>query len=65
MIWKKRIMMDYNFDELEKKLSQLNLLLTDKMKQQFAIYYEVLCEWNKVMNLTSITEFDEIGRAHV
>ena len=36
-------MMVYNFDKLEKKLLQLNLTLTDKMKQQFSIYYEVLC----------------------
>lgn len=57
-------MMVYNFDKLETKLSQLNLTLTDKMKQQFAIYYEVLCEWNKVMNLTAITEFDEVVEKH-
>ena len=27
-------------------------------------YYELLIEWNKVMNLTGITEYDEVNLKH-
>lgn len=59
-----RKMMQYNFEKFEEKLSQLNLNLTDFMKDQFSIYYDLLYEWNKVMNLTAITEFDEVVEKH-
>ncbi len=31
---------------------------------QFLTYYELLVETNKVMNLTAITEFDEVIEKH-
>ena len=40
------------FDE---KLQELNLVLTKQQKQQFDKFYELLVEWNKVINLTGIT----------
>lgn len=57
-------MMRYSFEQFEQKLSQMNLTVTDEMKEQFSIYYELLCEWNKVMNLTTIIEFDEVVEKH-
>ena len=48
----------------ETKLEQLDIKLTDKMKQQFDQYYELLVEWNKVMNLTGITEYEEVNEKH-
>lgn len=48
----------------QKKLSDLGLELNDKQLQQFDKYYELLVEWNKVMNLTGITEYEEVNEKH-
>jgi len=32
--------------------------------QQFLIYYEMLVEWNSFMNLTAITEYEEVMKKH-
>lgn len=56
--------MCYDYDRFEQKLAQLDLTLTDHMKEQFSDYYGLLCEWNKVMNLTAIIEFDEVVEKH-
>ena len=45
-------------------LKGLSLELSDKQKEQFYQYYELLIEWNKVMNLTAITEMDEVVTKH-
>lgn len=58
------IIMNYNFDKFEQKLLLLHLSMTDLMKNQFSQYYDLMCEWNKVMNLTAITEFDEVIEKH-
>ena len=52
---------------MESRVKRLGLSLTDRQQEQFDTYYRILVEWNKVMNLTGITEYDEvkIGRAHV
>lgn len=48
----------------EIKLSELGITLTSIQKQQFNQYYELLIEWNKVMNLTGITDYDEVNEKH-
>lgn len=48
----------------ESKLKELGITLNDKQKQQFEKYYELLVEWNKVMNLTGITEYEEVNEKH-
>lgn len=48
----------------ENKLNALGITLTDKQKQQFDKFYELLVEWNKVMNLTGITEYEEVNEKH-
>lgn len=48
----------------ENKLNALGIKLTEKQKQQFVKFYELLVEWNKVMNLTSITEYEEVNEKH-
>lgn len=45
-------------------LSELELELTDYQLDQFDKYYELLIEKNKVMNLTAITEYEEVIRKH-
>lgn len=56
--------MKYNFDFFLKSLSEFNMSLTEKQLKQFESYYELLIEWNEVMNLTAITEFDEVLVKH-
>lgn len=45
-------------------LKEIGVELTEKQVNQFLKYYEMLVEKNKVMNLTSITEFDEVIEKH-
>ena len=56
--------MEYNLDKFKSDLSELDIILTEKQEEQFIQYYELLIEWNKVMNLTGITEFDEVLEKH-
>ena len=38
--------------------------LTDKQKEQFNKYYEMLTDWNEKINLTAITDKDEVWLKH-
>lgn len=38
--------------------------LTDRQAEQFIRYYQLLTEWNSFMNLTAITEFEEVVVKH-
>ena len=44
--------------------SYFGIELTDKQLDQFNKYYELLIKWNEVMNLTAITEFDDVCKLH-
>ena len=46
------------------KVSELSIELNDKQVEQFIKFYELLVEWNKVMNLTGITEYDKVVEKH-
>lgn len=54
----------YDLDEFYKDLNELNLELTERQIEQFIVYYEMLVEKNKVMNLTGITDFKEVLKKH-
>ena len=54
---KEQIMKNEEFVNLAKNL-ELNI--TDKMMNQFEIYYNFLVEYNKNVNLTAITKKEEI-----
>ena len=56
--------MNYNLEKFLKGLEELHIQLTEEQIQQFVKYYEMLVEKNKVMNLTAITEFDEVIEKH-
>jgi 16S rRNA (guanine527-N7)-methyltransferase len=45
-------------------LKELNIDLSDKQLEQFEIYYDMLVEKNKVMNLTAITEYEDVLIKH-
>ena len=57
-------MADYNTEQFEKDCKALGVTLSDEQIQQFLKYYEMLVEWNEVMNLTAITEYDEVMKKH-
>ena len=57
-------MQNYDLTAFEKGLDEWNIQLTDKQKNQFLDYYEILTEWNTFMNLTAITEFQEVVTKH-
>ena len=56
--------MSYNTEKFRQGLSNLKLELTEKQIEQFLKYYEMLIDKNKVMNLTAITEYDEVIEKH-
>ncbi len=45
-------------------LKKIGLEFTDEQFEQFNKFYELLIEKNKVMNLTGITEYDEVVEKH-
>lgn len=45
-------------------LEEKGMTLTPTMEKQFDLYYQLLIEWNKKMNLTGITEEDEVYEKH-
>ena len=56
--------MSYNLDKFKAGLKELNIVLDQNQTEQFLNYYEMLIQWNKVMNLTGITEFDQVVEKH-
>ena len=56
--------MSYDLKVLEQGCEELRIALNDTQKQQFIAFYEYLAEKNKVMNLTGITEFQEVLVKH-
>lgn len=49
---------------MKEKLSVFHLDISDLQIRQFYQYYQILIEWNQVMNLTGITEFEEVVQKH-
>lgn len=50
--------------QISEAMKSLSIELTEKQCEQLLTYYEMLIEKNKVMNLTAITEFDEVVTKH-
>ncbi len=57
-------MAEYDMKPFKEGLAQLQIELSDRQLEQFLIYYKTLVEWNSFMNLTAITEFDEVIVKH-
>ena len=51
-------------DKMVSGSQELGIGLSDAQIGQFYRYYELLVEWNKVMNLTAITELDDVVGKH-
>ena len=56
--------MEYNFDKFLNEVNKIGINLSDTQLEQFRLYYEMLVEKNKVMNLTGITEWNEVLEKH-
>ena len=50
--------------EFYQLLGQHGIELTDRQKDQFELYFELLVEWNEKINLTAITEKNEVYLKH-
>ena len=44
--------------------NKIGIQLTDRQVEQFIRFYELLVEWNSFMNLTGITEYEEVVVKH-
>ena len=51
-------------EEFYVHLADLGYLLTDRQKEQYERYFELLVEWNEKINLTAITDKDEVYLKH-
>lgn len=45
-------------------LNSFGIEISDRQLEQFNTYYELLIKWNEVMNLTAITEFEDVCKLH-
>ena len=55
---------EYNTDQFEQDLKELGIVLDSRQMEQFIVYYEMLVEWNQVMNLTAITDYEDVMKKH-
>ena len=51
-------------ERIQEAFKKINIELTDVQAANLLTYHEMLVEWNKVMNLTGITEFEEVLLKH-
>lgn len=53
-----------NLNEFIEKVKELGIELSESQINQFNRYYELLIEYNKVMNLTRIVDYEEVLEKH-
>lgn len=51
-------------DVFREELAKIGINLSDEQMNQFQKYYELLVEWNQKINLTAITELEEVYLKH-
>ena len=51
-------------NQLKKEALLFGVELNETQLSQFYTYYEMLIEWNEKINLTAITDFDEVLKKH-
>ena len=54
----------YQTEQFQADLGSLGISLSHEQLIQFIRYYEMLVEWNGKINLTAITEYDEVMKKH-
>ncbi len=53
-----------NLNDFVSELKKINIEITETQQEQLNKYYELLVEYNKVMNLTGITEKEQVYLKH-
>jgi 16S rRNA (guanine527-N7)-methyltransferase len=53
-----------NKQTFKEKLAEKGIALSDYQMEQFDTYYRILVEWNEKMNLTAITDEEEVYLKH-
>ena len=53
-----------NLNSIKNAFEKINITLSDLQAEQFSSYYNMLIQKNEVMNLTAITEFEEVLSKH-
>ncbi len=56
--------MEQKLNYIKEKIADLQIEIRDSQAMQFYQYYELLVEWNSFMNLTGITDFEEVVQKH-
>ncbi len=56
--------MEQKLSYIIEKIAALGISITEEQARQYYRYYELLVEWNQFMNLTGITEFEEVVQKH-
>jgi len=51
-------------EKLDAGAKKIGLHLSPKQLEQFRVYYEELIDWNQRMNLTAITDYEEVQVKH-
>lgn len=57
-------MTGYGIEEFAGDCREMGIILSENQLLQFEKYYELLVEWNAFMNLTAITEHEEVLKKH-
>lgn len=57
-------MVGYNTVQFLKDINSLGISLSDEQVEQFLRYYEMLVRWNEMINLTAITDFEDVMKKH-
>lgn len=53
-----------NPDQFQKALLEKGITLSDEQMKQYEVYFNTLVEWNEKMNLTAITQKEEVYLKH-
>ena len=53
-----------NQEQFIQALLDKGITLTSKQLEQFELYYQTLVEWNQKMNLTAITQKEDVYLKH-
>ncbi len=56
--------MNEKLNKIEKRIRSLDLDISAVQVRQFYDYYELLVKWNQFMNLTAITDFEDVVQKH-
>lgn len=57
-------MQNYSLTIFKNNMDALQISLSGEQYEQFLRYYELLMEWNAFMNLTAITDYEEVVLKH-